>query len=138
MSIPIRQSVPPPGVPDDGSLSGLGVPELRRARQDATAELLHCRYLMRLVRARTDLLVAGVLGPLAELVSDVTGTDISGIVLDIPCDGVGERLDTLTAARRRLAALEARLDCRLEDVTAALVRALGADPAAALRTPPLP
>jgi hypothetical protein len=134
VSITSPQSVPPTRAPDgEAPPVEPGVSDLRRTRLGVAAELSHCRYMIRLVRARTDLLVAAALGPLDDLPAWITGTDIARLVLDIPCDGVGQRLEALTAASRRLAALEARLDGRLDDVTDSLVQALRADPRAALR-----
>lgn len=148
MSITSLQSVPPTCGPD-GTAPAIGfvVPALRRTRQDVVAELSRCRYLLRLVRARTDLLVASVLGPLDEVRVDrgpwnatdtpaPTADEISRLVLDVPARGVGEQLEALTDAGRRLAAHESRLHGRLDDVTGDLVRALTADSGAALRTPP--
>ncbi len=134
MSITSHQSVPGQRAPDGDALPvEAGVSDLRRARLAVAAELSHCRYLIRLVRARTDLLVAGALGPLDDLPAWITGTDIARLVLDMPCDGVGQRLEALTAASRRLAALEAMLEGQRDDVTDSLVLALSADPRAALR-----
>ncbi len=147
MSTTSLQPVPPAFSPGEDLAVGPAVPSLRRARQDVLAELSHCRYLQRLVRARTDLLVACALGPLDDLASEATcvgtpweGTrtptaeEISRLVLDWPSQGVGSHLEALTDAGRRLAVHERRLDGRLEHVTEDLVRALAADPGATLRS----
>ncbi len=147
MSTASLQSVPPAFSPEEDLAVGPAVPSLRRTRQDVLAELSHCRYLQRLVRARTDLLVASALGPLDELPPHTdcdgstpweatrtpTAEEISRLVLDHAHQGVGTQLEALTDAGRRLAVHEKCLDGRLEGITDDLVRALTADPGAVLR-----